>query len=106
MTFEAIRDELKPQYPEAGLSFGYIGNMGFGHGDYDQREWRFFTTVWDTGSKRSNNTHSFRLGDTARKTDVEQDPRRLAEIRKAVIDWLETVVNKDICTPCGCPDCC
>ena len=41
----ALLERLKVEHPRLGLSFGYIGNCGFGPGGHDDRSWRFFTTL-------------------------------------------------------------
>lgn len=46
-----LSQELNKRYPDAGLSFGYIGNLG---PQLDDRSWRFFTKIEvGTGNHRS-----------------------------------------------------
>lgn len=42
---QQLVDTLKSRHPNAGLSFGYIGNCGIGPGSQDDRSWRIFTKV-------------------------------------------------------------
>jgi hypothetical protein len=48
---EACVRGLAVEFPQLGLSFGYIGNVGRG---YDDRGWRVFTTV-----RRDNRSQSW-----------------------------------------------
>ncbi len=37
--------EMQARHPRLGLSFGYVGNCGFGPGSYDDRSWMFFAKL-------------------------------------------------------------
>lgn len=37
--------EMQARHPRLGLSFGYIGNCGFGPGSQDDRSWMFFARL-------------------------------------------------------------
>lgn len=37
--------EMQARHPRLGLTFGYIGNCGFGPGSNDDRSWMFFTRL-------------------------------------------------------------
>lgn len=41
---ERLQSELSEKYPEAGLTFGYIGNV-YAQDDLDDRGWKFFTDL-------------------------------------------------------------
>jgi len=102
MTFNQMLKELQTEYPEIELSFGYLGNVGKGYGTYNDLSWYFFTKVWDhrPGHSRWGNCHSFGLGLTPRKNDIEQDQGSLKETKRDIIGWIEGTVEKDIGKPC------
>lgn len=55
-TITAAVKALAAQYPQLGLSFGYIGDLGR---NYDDRSWRVFTKLVDkTGRSVSFGYHS------------------------------------------------
>ena len=94
-TYEQVLKDLKEKYPEAQLSFGYIGNVGRGYGTYADLEWSFFTKVWESNPGFYRNCHSFRVGNTQKKNDT--DPEALLP---KLIEWLEQKVVPDYGTPC------
>lgn len=101
MTFDSILAELKAEYPQVELSFGYIGEVGKGYGTYEDLNWYFFTKVWDHRPRRTyDNCHSFGLGQTARKDSTEQDPAAIKEAKRDIIGWIEGVVLQDLGKPC------
>jgi len=93
--YRTLLAELQQAYPEAGLSFGYIGNVGKGYGTYDQLQWFYFTKVWESNPGFYKNCHSFSVGQTPQKEAT--DPETL---RDALVDWLENKVVPDYGTPC------
>lgn len=44
-SISALVKEFAAKYPEAGLSFGYIGNFSMEPGGFDDREWRVFSRM-------------------------------------------------------------
>ena len=42
---QALLAAMQAAHPRLGLSFGYIGNCGFGPGGYDDRSWSFFAKL-------------------------------------------------------------
>lgn len=48
-----LTETLKSRYPEAGLSFGYIGNCDIDPRKFDDRSWRIFSKVEGPQGKRS-----------------------------------------------------
>lgn len=102
MTFEQILKQLKAEYPQIELSFGYIGQVGKGYGTYEDLSWYFFTKVWDHRPNRFySNCHSFSIGQTARKNNMEQDPVAIKEAKRDIVGWIKDVVLPDLGKPCS-----
>jgi hypothetical protein len=93
--FDKVLKILQQQYPEAGLSFGYIGNVGRGYGTYDDLQWFFFTKVWESNPGFYRNCHSFSIGLTPQKRETDAEA-----LLPKLIEWLNTKVVPDYGTPC------
>jgi hypothetical protein len=94
--FRVVLKDLQELYPEAGLSFGYIGNVGRGYGTFEDLEWYFFTKVWNSSHDGFyRNCHNFRIGLTPKMRETSP-----LDLMPELVKWLDNKVVPDYGTPC------
>lgn len=99
-SYYILRDWLDRYYPEIGITFGCVGQIGPGYGTYEDCSWFFFTKVWDHRVNRSyDNCHSYFVGQSLNMEQRVIDGD-LSYLGNSLVYWINNTVLPDLGKPC------